>query len=306
MTLASITRGKVEKPPRVLMFGPEGCGKTTWASNAPNPIFLCSEDGTSQLDVARFPELQSWEDALDAVQELTVADHDYKTLVVDTVDWLEPLCWDFICKRDGMKDVESYGFSKGQNVVALAEWRIFVARIEQMCRAKNMGVIFLAHSSVKTFKNVEADDFDRYEMAMNLKAAGLLKQWSDAVLFARYETFTSKDEKTKRIRGVSTGARVMHTQRTAAYDAKNRYYLPETMPLDYEAFAAGIAAHQVSAAQLVRRIEALLPSAAEETQAKVRAAMQRVGEDTRQLTRIAEKLSAEVNINQQQEQGNGQ
>ena len=301
MKLSTITRGKLVKPPRVLIFGPEGCGKTTWAANAPSPIFLCAEDGTAQLDVARFPEPQSWTDVLDAINELTTGDHDFKTLVVDTLDWLEPLCWDHVCKRDGVKDIEAYGYSKGQNVVALNEWRILVSYLERLCRAREMGVIMIAHCWVKTYKNPEADDYDRFELAIHNKAGGLLKQWCDAVLFARFETFADKDSKTKRVRGVSTGARVLHTERTAAYDAKNRYDLPPIMPLDYGAFAEAVSKHTpADPVKLTARIETLLASADDEITARVRAALEKAQGDAAQLARIADHLAATVNINQQE------
>lgn len=303
MKLEAVTRGKLQKPPRVMLFGVEGVGKTTFAAGAPAPIFLCAEDGTAQIDVARFPEPRTWQDALDALVELTTEQHAYKTLIIDTVDWLEPLCWDYICKRDGKKDIEEYGFSKGQNVIALNQWRIFVAAMERMCKARDMGVIMLAHSYVKTFKNPEDDDYDRYEMSMHHKAAGLLKQWADATLFARHETFANKDDRTKRVRGISTGARVMHTNRTAAYDAKNRYDLPDVMPLDYATFAEAVAkAQPADPAKLLERIEAMLQQLTDaELEKKVRDKVAAANGNAAQLAQIADKLSARIQIKAQEE-----
>lgn len=302
MQLGSVTSGKIDKPPRVLIFGAEGCGKTTWAANAPSPIFLCAEDGTAQLDVSRFPEPHSWTDAKDAIHELTMAEHQYKTLVIDTLDWLEPMCWDFVCKRDGMKDIEAYGFSKGQNVVALNEWRVFLAGLERMCRVKNMGVVMIGHCWVKTFKSPDSEDFDRYELSMHAKASGVLKQWCDAVLFARFETYADKDSKTKRVRGVSTGARVIHTNRTAAYDAKNRYDLPETLPMDYQAFADAVAAHTpVDGAVLKARIASMVESVEDvELKGKVAKALLSAGDNAAQLARIADNLAARISIKAQE------
>lgn len=305
MTLASVTRGRIVRPMRVLLFGTEGLGKSTFAANAPSPIFLASEDGTSQLDVARFPEPKSWRDAMDAIDILTVEDHDYKTLVIDTLDWLEPLCWAAVCERPDEKgrrreSIEDFGFGKGY-VAALDEWRLMLARIERMRLARNMHVVLLAHSWVKMFKNPEDDDYDRYEMKLHTKAGGLLKEWCDAVLFGAYETFANTDKATKRTRGVSTGARVVHTQRTAAWDAKNRYDLPPTLPLDWDAFAAAVAAHKpADPAKLRERIAGLLTGATPDLTQRVNAAVAKAADNAAMLARIADKLTADIGIASQE------
>jgi len=305
MTLAAVTRGRIERPMRVLLFGTEGLGKSTFASHAPSPIFLASEDGTSQLDVARFPEPKSWRDAMDAIHALTIDEHEYKTLVIDTLDWLEPLCWAAVCEKPDEKgkrrdNIEAFGFGKGY-VAALDEWRLLLARIERMRLARNMHVVMLAHSWVKAFKNPEDDDYDRYEMKLNNKASGLLKEWCDVVLFGAYETFAATDKATKRTRGVSTGARVVHTQRTAAWDAKNRYDLPPTIPLDWQAFSDAVAAHKpADPSKLRERIARLLEGAGDELRARVNAAVEKAADDAARLARIADKLTADIGIASQE------
>jgi hypothetical protein len=235
MTLASVQKGKREQPTRVVLFGVEGIGKSTFGANAPKPIFIGAEDGTGQLDIERFPSPESWGEIIEAIRTLTNEKHDYQTLVIDTLDWAEPLLWAHICKRDGQKDVESYGFGKGY-VAALDEWRVFLAALERMRKARPMHVVLIAHSWIKSFKSPDTEDFDRYEMKLHAKAGGLIKEWADAVLFANWETYAKKDERTKRVKGISTGARLIYTERTAAYDAKNRYGLPESLPLSWEEF----------------------------------------------------------------------
>lgn len=242
MSLGAVIKGRIAQPLRVVVYGVEGIGKSSFAAGAPTPIFLGAEDGTAQLDVARFPSPQNWQDALDAVRELETAEHDYGTLVIDTLDWLEPILWSHICVRDKEPNIETYGFGKGYNA-AFDEWRVFVAALERMRKAHPMHVVMIAHSWVKTFKNPGGADFDRYEMKLNAKAAGLVKEWADCVLFANYETFTSKDDRTKRVKGVDTGARLLYTQRRASYDAKNRHSLPEEMPLDWAEFWSGVEEH---------------------------------------------------------------
>ena len=243
MRLDAVVKGRQQRPLRVLLYGVEGIGKSTFGASAPAPIFLAAEDGTAHLDVHRLPVPQSWEEVLDGIRLLTTQEHPYRTLVVDTVDWAEPLLWRFICVRDAKQDIEDYGYGKGY-VAALDEWRVFVAALERLREKTGMGIVLLAHSHVKPFKNPEGEDYDRYEMKVHPKAGGLLKEWSDVVLFANWETYAAKDERTKRVKGVSTGARLIYTIRTAAYDAKNRFDLPESLPLDWSEFCAAAAAHQ--------------------------------------------------------------
>jgi len=233
--MRALVKGKQVSPLRVLLYGPEGCGKSTWAASAPSPIFLCSEEGTAQLDVTRFKTPDDWDDVRKSIAELTTEAHDFRTLVVDTLDWLEPLLWTHICKRDKQESVESYGYGKGYTA-ALDEWRVLIGDLERLRKAKGMGVVLLAHSMIRPFKNPSGEDFDRFELKLNAKAGGLLKEWSDAVLFATFETYAVKD-KQNRVRGVdNNGARVVFTERRAAFDAKNRHGLPFTLPLAWADF----------------------------------------------------------------------
>lgn len=299
MGLDKLVKGKQEQPRRVLLYGPEGIGKTTFGANAPSPIVLGAEDGTSQLDVTRFPKPEGWQDVLDAIRTLTTEKHEFKTLVVDTLDAIEPMLWSYLVARDHtaknqLKDIEDYGYGKGY-AKALDEWRVFLANLERLRAAKGMHIIFLAHSLIKPFKNPEGDDFDRYEMKLHTKAGGLLKEWCDAVLFANYETYAHKDEKTKRVRGVSTGARMVFTQRTAAYDAKNRYSLPEALPLSWSDFDAAATAGAVATpAALREEIERKAKEIGGELEKTILETMAKAGDDTQRLALINNRANAKL------------
>lgn len=299
MALASIKRGVVERPMRLLVFGTEGIGKSTFAAGAPTPIFLGAEDGTAQLDVARLPEPTCWEDAIDAVRLLTQEEHEYKTLVIDTIDWLEPHCWARVCRMANRDSVDDIPYGRGYTA-ALDLWREFLFLIDRMRDRRGIGVIMLAHTWIKTFKNPEeGGDYARYELKVHSKAAALIKEWSDAVLFARYETFVA--EVNGRSKGFSSGARVLHTERRAAWDAKNRYGLPEQIPLSWDDFAAAVASGA--------------PASLENLQAEVRALLEQVDEPTRlaavgwlaargnaddasKLAQMADRLRAKIMRNQ--------
>lgn len=260
MTLSSLVKGRKPQAARVLIYGVEGIGKSSFAADAPSPVFIGAEDGTAQLDVTRFPSVETWQDVLDAVQALSIEKHDHQTVVIDTLDWAEPKLWEHICARDKQPSIEGYGYGKGY-AAALDEWRILVDRLDRLRKARGMGVVLVAHSQIKGFKNPEGEDYDRYELKLHQKAGGLFKEWADAVLFANYETVAMKDGR-KRVRGVDTGMRLLHTERRAAYDAKNRYGLPDSLPLSWADFEAAMKAHQPAdpmalAAEIARKADGL-------------------------------------------------
>jgi hypothetical protein len=257
MSLAAVVKGKLEHPLKVILYGVEGIGKSTFGAGAPNPIFLGAEEGTQHLDVARFPKPEQLQDVHDAIRELTESTHDFQSLVVDTLDWLEPLIWQHVCARAGVASIEEVGSGYGRGyVAALDEWRRILKGLERLQALKRMHIALLAHSQIRSFKNPEGPDFDRYEMKINAKAAGVVKEWSDAVLFAKYETFANVDGRTKRVRGVDTGQRLIYTQQRAAWDAKNRYSLPESLPLSWTDFLAAVKSGQVApTATLVEEIQ---------------------------------------------------
>jgi hypothetical protein len=293
MTIASITKGVVAAPICCVLYGPEKVGKSSFAADAPNPIYISEPEGTNHLDVDRFPVPQSWDDVLEALQTLLSGDHEFKTVVVDTADWIEPLIWDDVCKRGGKKSIEDFGYGKGFGD-ALTVWRDLLQRLDEIRAKRQMNVVVIAHSQVKTFRNPAGDDFDRYELKVHGKAAALLKEWPSAVLFANYETLTSKDS-SGRIRGVGTGSRVLHTEHRPAWDAGNRYSLPEELPLSWEEFAAAVKnARPSSAKALLEECAELVAKLDDETKVKATAMIEKAGDNTKQLAKIADRLRAKT------------
>ena len=279
------------KPLRVLLHGVEKVGKTSTAAGAPSPIFICPEDGIPRAlgEVPHYPPPEggwTWQDVIDAVRALATGEHEFKTLVIDTVDWIEPLLWRDVCGRSDAASIEDVGGGYGKGyTAALDGWRSLLAELERL-RARGMHVILLAHSWIRPFKDPVGEGYDRYELKINNKAAGLLKEWCDAVLFAQHEDITTKDKRTKRTRGVSTGARVMFTVHHAAYDAGNRFNLPEMLPLDWAEFMAAVEAPGLAVAATRKAIEESAAALPAELAEKARAALGRAGDDPTKLAQL--------------------
>lgn len=286
MSLKNVKKGRLETPLCVVLYGPEGIGKSTFAANAPDPIFLGSEDGTSELDVARFPMPDSWAACIEALDELN-GEHEYKTVVIDTADWIEPLIHDHVCKEGQKESIEDFGYGKGY-VLALEEWRLLFNKLDALRLQRGMHVIILAHSQVKAFRNPVGDDYDRYELKLHGKAAALVKEWPKAVLFANYKTYTK--EKDGRVRGVGDGSRVVYTEHRPAWDAKNRYDLPYEMPLNWDEFERSARAGSANVEQLMVEINKLTESAKPDVQARAKAAIERASGDARKLAQLADWL----------------
>ncbi len=299
MTLASITTAAKHQSYRLLIHGIEKGGKTTLAQGAPGAVFVCPEDGLppelSRTPHFPAPESGEWTaaDVFDAVRALAADKHDYNTLVLDTADWIEPLIWRDLCARNGWTTLEDAGFGKGY-VAALDEWRKLLAELEQLRRVRDMNIIILAHSWVRPFKDPESDGWDRYELKLHKAAAGLLKEWVDAVLFLKHDVVTVKDDpkkKNARSRGVATGERVLHTAYSGAFDAGNRYNLPEQIVIPPVGGWQVLEQEMIAGpgrrvAELRAVIDGRLGTLSDDDAGKARSAMERAGDDANKLGQL--------------------
>jgi len=252
--------GATPTAPRIVLIGVEGVGKTTAGAQCERPIFLTAEDGLvgKGFDGVEHYTPPNWEAALEFLSWVRDADHGFKSLIIDTIDWLEPLLVTYICTRDKKKDIEDYGYGKGYTIAA-DEFRRALAIIDGIHK-KGILVMINAHCQVKAFNNPVGDNYDRYELKCSKHIAGMVKEWSDAVLFANYQTFAVKDKGSSKAKGVGGQVRIVSTQYSAAWDAKNRYGLPAEMPFDMPTILEAIRKGEPESAEnIIAEINALTP-----------------------------------------------
>ena len=237
--LKSISRNDNTAPPRLMVYGVEGIGKSTFAAGAPDPIFILTEDGLGSLDVEHFPIATSLDNVMDAIGALYAEDHPYKTVVLDSLDWLEAIIHR---EMEAKHDAKDLAYGKGA-MIAAQQWREVLDGLNALRNDKQMTVILLAHNTIKRFDSPEVEPFDRYQPKLQERSNAVVREWADAVMFANYKTIVKKDDvgfnKTV-ARGISSGERMLFTTERPAYMAKNRYNLPDSIPLTWDAFANAI------------------------------------------------------------------
>lgn len=245
MTLMQrIKHGRQPMPPRLIVYGTEGIGKSTFASEAPQPVFVQTEDGLAEIDCDKFPLATRLEDVQTALLELFSEQHDYQTVVIDSLDWLERLIWDELCRQHNVTSIEKVdgGYAKGYTH-ALTHWRQVLDSLNRLRSERGMVVICIAHSKIEKFEDPETSAYDRYSPRLNKHAQALVCEWSDAVLFAsrKFRTQT-EDAGFGRKRAIAAavgkggGERVLRCVGGPTCIAKNRFRLPEELPLNWAAF----------------------------------------------------------------------
>ena len=250
ISLASLKSSSSLKPPRMILFGTAGVGKTTFAASAPKPVVIMTEDGLGNIDVPHFPLAKTWAEVMEAFQALYTEDHAFETLIVDSLDWLEPLVWAEACRRNSWKSIEDPGYGKGY--VAAAEiWREYLDAVNALRDDKGMAVIQIAHHDIKRFDSPETEPYDRFVIKLHKRASELVQEHADMILFANWRVSTVKTEAgfgQKVTRGQGRGERVLYTEERPAYVAKNRHGLPPELPLDWAAFTTALTAPSTNTA----------------------------------------------------------
>jgi len=225
----NITRGRRQAAVRGTLYGIEGIGKTTLATQFPSPLVLDTEDGTNHLDVAR-SSVHDWKTLTLALTELAVNSQGFKTIVIDSADWAEKLLVEWLLKTSGKKSIEDFGFGKGY-VMLQEHFQRFLASCDVLV-GQGINVVFVAHSMVKRVSPPDqTDGFDRYELKLTKQVSPLLREWCDLLLFCTYRTKLVEGSD-GRLKATGGKERIMHAEHSAAWDAKNRFDLPAEMPME--------------------------------------------------------------------------
>ena len=236
-----ITNGKQNKAIKTVIYGVEGIGKSSLAAKFPDPLFIDTEGSTSRMEVKRYPKPTSAQMLWDEITEI-IKTKPCKTLVIDTFDWAERLIIQSICEASQKKSITSFGY--GDGFVQLEEQvGRFLNLLSDVIDVANINVVITAHAKITSFSAPDADNsYDRYEMKLGnkttAKTSNMLKEWADMVLFCNYQTFViAKSEQNSKKHKATGGQRVMYTIHNPAWDAKNRFGLPEVLPLDFKSIA---------------------------------------------------------------------
>jgi hypothetical protein len=230
----NIQRGRRHTPVRAVIYGTEGIGKSTLAAAFPAPVILDTEEGTHHLDVARV-SIGSWDELRAAVAEIGSKPSEFRTVVIDSADWAERLLTEQLLRENKWASIESAGYGKGFTMLAEAFGR-FLTQCDALIGV-GLNVAFVAHSKVqRTSPPDMADGFDRYELKLTKQTAPLLKEWCDLLCFCNYKTTVSEGSDGRK-KATGGKRRLMHLERAAAWDAKNRYGLDAELPMTIESLA---------------------------------------------------------------------
>ena len=243
--LKSISKTKRVRAPKIVLVGQGKIGKTTFAAMAPNAIGILTEDGADAVNANAFPLASSLQDVYAAIDTLINQDHEFQTLFLDSLDWLEPLVQDYVCKANNWKNIEAPGFGKGY-VAAAEEWRNLLSCLEVLRAQKGMGIILIAHDKIKRIEDPLTEGYDSHVLKLHDRAAGLVLEWADVVGYAGYRIFTSKTDAgfgNKETKATTTGERILHVEPHPAHCGGNRFGL-SNMPLDWAAFQDALTAAQ--------------------------------------------------------------
>jgi len=236
--LKSITKTKRLEAPKILLAGEPKIGKSTFAANAPNAIGILTEDGMAGIDAQAFPLATTLDDVYSAIGTLLNEQHDYGTVFVDSLDWLEPLVNAHVCKANKWENIEAPGFGKGY-VAAAAEWRNVLDGLEALRRDRGMGVILICHVKVQRIESPTHEGYDAYVLKLHSRASALVEEWADIVGFAAHRIKTKQVDAgfgNKEVKALKSTERVLHLEPHPAYPSGSRFGLHDC-PLEWPAFA---------------------------------------------------------------------
>lgn len=237
--LDTITRGRTLDAPRLILYGMEGIGKSSFAANFPAPIFIQTEDGLGMIDCAKFPLAKSFDDVYQELLALESQPNEFKTIVIDSLDWLERLIWDKVAQDSKVDNIEQIGYGKGYTI-ALTFWRIVLDHLAALHQQGKI-VLLLAHAVAEDYSDPEVSSLKRFTPRLHKSARSLVAEYVDVILLATRAYGAAK--------GDANNPRVVRTEASPYQVAKSRYSIPSELPLDANAVLTAIKQAQNEAKQ---------------------------------------------------------
>ena len=241
ISLASISKTKRIRAPKIVVCGPGKIGKTTFAAMAPAAVGILTEDGADNVDASAFPLCKSMSEVYEAIGVLLNEEHEFKTLFIDSLDWLEPLLQEHVCQQHGWKSIETPGYGKGY-IEASTEWRNLLNGLEALRQKRGMGIILIAHDKIKRIEDPLTEGYDSHVLKLHDRAAALVQEWADVIGYAGYRVFTTKTDAgfgQKETKATTTGERILHVEAHPAHCGGNRFGL-QNMPLNWNEFQSAL------------------------------------------------------------------
>ena len=244
ISLGSIQKTKHASPPRILIHGQEKSGKSTWASQSPNPIFIRTEDGLNGIDANAFPLATKYNEVREALLALITQPHDFKTVVIDSADWLERIIHDQICTNENVKTLAKAGGGYGNGyLIAMSYWKEVLTMLDDLNKRLGMIVIVICHSAITTINDPETESYDVATLKLHSPKKGtgasdLFAEWADVIGYAKRPIIVTKNDSGDH-KAIDSGTNVMNELvigKTATCVSGNRYSLPSKIPLTWQAF----------------------------------------------------------------------
>lgn len=242
ISLSCINKGMQLRAPRMIICGGAKVGKSTFAAASDSPIFIPikGEEGIDSINVDSFPTAKNFQDVLDSLTALYKEEHNYRTVVIDSISTLEPLIWDAICKKDNVTSIVKAcnGYGNGY-VEAIKYWRNITEILDHLRSAKNMASILIGHVKVKAFNDPSTESYDRYQLDIHEKAAEALIRWVDFTGFCKTKIHVKEDGKAVEVTVPGKGQRFLYTKERPAHPGGGRGpygHIPYEIPLSWPAF----------------------------------------------------------------------
>lgn len=310
--LNQITTGKRMKPLAVLLHGVHGIGKSTFGANSTKPIFVGSEEN-DELEVARMPKVQTWEQFIEQLTALRDEEHGYKTLVLDTVDSMEQVAQKAILTGANANKTMATamgGFGKAYEKMRDMFLDVRDHYLIPLRDEKGMNIILLAHTEkVKHEDPITNTQYDHYQSSLHKKIKPIFEDWVSAILFANFELYRAERDFDGKEYAIGDGERRMFTEERPSHIAKNRFGLEYEIALDFKEFAKAVGSYYKGAkkadavskpvekpavsddvAELKYQIELMMADLPSDTLGKVSTAYKRAKDNKEQLLKVKKRL----------------